>query len=162
MTESNDIPASLSPTGLDRRERILADALRVARGRKRVRVIRNGVGAAAAAVAITSLLFSRASTPPVTPNPPSVAQVPPSLPPPTIAPKTSGPMFERFDFAYIKTDDTAIARHAITLPTPARFIDDDNLLATLQQVGLDAGLVTMDHKMTLVLNTQLDSLPKNR
>jgi hypothetical protein len=161
MSESNDISASLSPTGVDRRERILADALRIARGRKRVRVIRNGVAAGAAVVAIASLLISRASTPPATPNLPSVAQVPPSLPP-TITPKASDPTFELFDFAYIKTDDTAIARHAITLPTPARFIDDDNLLATLQQVGVDAGLVTMDHKMTLVLNTQLDSLPKSR
>lgn len=158
MRESQDM---LSDAGQSRREQILQAALREAGTRRRRRHVRSAVVIAAVPlIAIGILAVMRH------------AQIEPSVSPPLAMPITAGqsaPKLQTVTDRPMKTiasdgravikvfgdDPTLIARaKAVSVVSQIKRIDDDQLIRTLDQSGLQAGLATIGHTTHLYIDGQ--------
>lgn len=167
MNEAFEQPQRLSDEGVARREAILHAAKRHARRRRAVRVGARGGAAgvlvlAIAAVAWTTVRDRRADAPmpEIVARPVDPPIAPDVAPPRTLkpapqreAPVASPPAYATFAFATITTEPN-IASERLLRTSAARenVISDDELLESLHQAGIDAGLATVGSRSVVVLN----------
>jgi hypothetical protein len=153
----------LSAAGLDRREAILAAAKLHARRRRTRRRSARMVAAGAILIGAGVLFSMRPDTPvPSVETVPAVSHVPTASPvaPEPIPVLPSKPTYARFDFSTIQTNDARLTWQVVSPRAQTVIVlSDDQLLASLHDVGVDAGLARVGSQSLLVLNDTFKPSP---
>lgn len=171
MTEPTEQLQPLSEVGIARREAILHAAKRHAFRRRHVRHVARGVACVAVfgiTVAIAWSFLRVPHTPDVAPEivtkqiePSFVPPVPndPSPAPDKTPAVTAAPAYATFAFATIETaPGIAGDRLLHTAPATDATISDEELLKSLHNAGVDAGLATVGSRSMVIVNDNAASL----
>lgn len=147
--QSTQLPP-LSQLGQRRRDDILRDVLTQAKRRRVRRKAAKTLGVCAVMLGVIGLYALRPrSTPPLITTPDPIA-------PPVIAraPETAAPAFTRIAFAEIQTDRAILSRYVLRRDEEDRpkVMNDDELLKSLHQAGVDAGIAHVGSQALVVLN----------
>ena len=140
--ECNDV--RLSDAARQRRDAILADALRAADGRRRARVARRVAAASSACVLALGAfaIYSRVARPPVGPTPVvEVVPRPTSVPAPPIARPSTAPDAPRVIVQIIPADH---------VERRWQVINDDQLIAALAAAGKPGGVAQLNGKAVVL------------